>query len=127
MQSIPVDGTRLGTMTCIVAPEARVANRETGEIKTNRDGTPVFTVGVAVRQEGRRASIIEISVTGEPVGITEGVRVEVAGLTAFSWAMGDRHGLSFRADTITRALPGVPAAPPATAPASGASRKGGES
>ncbi|GAA2154568.1 hypothetical protein GCM10009760_53600 [Kitasatospora kazusensis] len=123
MQSIPVDGTRLGTMTCIVAPEVRIANRETGEIKKDRDGQTVYTVGVAVRQEQRRASLIEISVSGEPAGVTEGVRVTVTGLTAFSWAMGDRHGLSFRADSITPA----PAAPTASAPAAAASgRKGGD-
>lgn len=54
--------------------------------------------------------------SGEPVGVTEGVRVQVTGLTAFSWAMGDRHGLSFRADAITPV--------PASAPV--ASRKGGD-
>ncbi|WP_395294739.1 hypothetical protein ACF9IK_15175 [Kitasatospora hibisci] len=118
MQSIPVDGTRLGTMTCIVAPEARVANRETGEVRKDRDGQTVYTVGVAVRQDGRRASIIEISVSGEPAGVVEGVQVHVTGLTAFSWAMGDRHGLSFRADSITPAP--APAAP-------AASRKGSDS
>lgn len=117
MQSIPVDGTRLGTMTCIVAPEVRIANRETGEVRKDRDGQTVYTVGVAVRQDGRRASIIEISVSGEPVGVVEGVRVHVTGLTAFSWAMGDRHGLSFRADAITP----VPAPAPAAS-----SRKGGD-
>lgn len=122
MQSIPVDITRLGTMTCIVAPEVRLANRETGEVKTNREGVPVYTVGVAVRQEGRRASIIEISVTGEPVGVAEGVRVTVSGLVAFSWAMGDRHGMSFRAESITPAPPATPPAP-ASVPAS---RKGGD-
>ncbi|TQF05414.1 hypothetical protein E6W39_28240 [Kitasatospora acidiphila] len=121
MQSIPVDITRLGTMTCIVAPEVRLANRETGEVKTNREGVPVYTVGVAVRQEGRRASIIEISVNGEPVGVAEGVRVTVTGLVAFSWAMGDRHGMSFRADSIT---PAPPVTPPATTVP--ASRKGGD-
>ncbi|MFF3073115.1 hypothetical protein [Kitasatospora sp. NPDC057936] len=121
MQSIPVDGTRLGTMTCIVAPEVRIANRDTGEVRKDREGQTVYTVGVAVRQDGRRASIIEISVSGEPVGVVEGVRVHVTGLTAFSWAMGDRHGLSFRADAITP----VPTAAPASAPAS-SSRKGGD-
>ncbi|GAA1982217.1 hypothetical protein [Kitasatospora viridis] len=112
MQSIPVDTARLGTMTCIVAPEVRLANRETGEVRTTREGVPVYTVGVAVRQEGRRASIIEVSVNGEPAGITEGTRVTLTGLVAFSWAMGDRHGLSFRAESITPA-PTAPAATPA--------------
>ena len=27
--------------------------------------------------------------------------LKVTGLTAFMWAMGDRHGVSFRADAIT--------------------------
>jgi hypothetical protein len=124
-----VDVARLGTMTCIVAPEVRLANRETGEVKTTRDGVPVYTVGVAVRQEGRRASIIEISVNGEPAGITEGSRVSVTNLVAFSWAVGDRHGLSFRADTITPApATAAPTTPPtsATAPATGPVRKGGD-
>ncbi|MFJ2191545.1 hypothetical protein ACIOJE_27045 [Kitasatospora sp. NPDC087861] len=86
-------------------------------MRKDREGQTVYTVGVAVRQDGRRASIIEISVSGEPIGIVEGVGVAVTGLTAFSWAMGDRHGLSFRADAITSI--------PASAPASG-SRKGGD-
>lgn len=117
MQSIPVDPSRLGTMTCIVAPEARLANRETGEVRKDREGNTVFTVGVAVRQEGRRASVIEISVSGEPVGVVEGVRVNVTGLVAVSWSMGDRHGMSFRADAIT---------PAPAAPAPSVSRKGGD-
>ncbi|GAA2751094.1 hypothetical protein [Kitasatospora cinereorecta] len=79
----------------------------------------MYTVGVAVRQEGRRASVIEISVSCEPVGVTEGVRVSVTGLTAFSWAMGDRHGLSFRADAITPA-------PGQTTPPAPAGRKAGD-
>ncbi|MFI6443543.1 hypothetical protein [Kitasatospora sp. NPDC050543] len=122
MQSIPVDGTRLGTMTCIVAPEARMANRETGEVRKDREGNTVYTVGVAVRQEGRRASVVEISVSGEPVGVVEGVRVSVTGLVAFSWAMGDRHGLSFRADAITPA----PVAPAASSAPAATGRKGGD-
>ncbi|MER5638727.1 hypothetical protein ABT095_17400 [Kitasatospora sp. NPDC002227] len=123
MQSIPVDGTRLGTMTCIVAPEARLANRETGEVKKDRDGNTIYTVGVAVRQEARRASVVEISVAGEPVGVVEGVRVNVTGLVAFSWAMGERHGLSFRADSIT---PAPPVTPPAAPAGSSSARKGGD-
>lgn len=38
---------------------------------------------------------------GQPKGIEEGMLLKVTGLTAFSWAMGDRHGISFRADAIT--------------------------
>ncbi|MFB6771249.1 SCO3933 family regulatory protein [Streptomyces sp. NPDC056337] len=101
MQSIPVDTTRLGVLRCAIAPEAKLSNPETQEVKKDRDGNPVYTVAVTVRQDRRRISVIEIAVSGEPKGIQEGQIVKVTGLTAFAWAMGDRHGISFRADAIT--------------------------
>lgn len=101
MQSIPVDTTRLGVLRCAIAPEAKLSNPATQEVKKDRDGNPVYTVAVTVRQDRRRISVIEIAVSGEPKGIQEGQIVKVTGLTAFAWAMGDRHGISFRADAIT--------------------------
>ncbi|NEB32430.1 hypothetical protein G3I62_25645 [Streptomyces sp. SID14446] len=109
MQSIPVDTARLGVLRCAIAPEAKISNFETQEVKRDRDGNPVWTVAVTVRQDGRRISVIEIAVTGQPKGIDEGQIVKVTGLTAFAWAMGDRHGISFRADAITP-VQGAPAA-----------------
>ncbi|MCD0482136.1 hypothetical protein LO771_06820 [Streptacidiphilus sp. ASG 303] len=112
MQSIPVDVARLGTLMCVVPPEPKLINQETGEVRRDREGVTVYTVGVSVRQDGRRASVIEIAVSGEPKGVAEGVRVQVKDLQAFAWAMGDRHGMSFRAAAITPALAGpAPAAP----------------
>ncbi|WP_329019165.1 SCO3933 family regulatory protein [Streptomyces sp. NBC_00690] len=101
MQSIPVDTARLGVLRCAIAPEVKYSNAETKEVKKDRDGNPVYTVAVTVRQDGRRISVVEIAVTGEPKGVTEGSEVRVTGLTAFAWSMGDRHGISFRADAIT--------------------------
>lgn len=118
MKSIPVDTSRLGVLRCAVEPEAKVSNFETKEVKKDRDGNTIYSVGVTVRQEGRRVSVIEISVTGEPKGVTEGVEVRVTGLEAFSWSMGDRHGISFRAAAITP----VPAA---GGPGTAATGKGG--
>lgn len=108
MQSIPVDVARLGVLRCAIAPEAKITNSETQEVKRDRDGNPVYTVAVTVRQDGRRISVIEIAVSGAPKGIEEGQIVKVTGLTAFAWSMGDRHGISFRADTVT-AVHGGPA------------------
>lgn len=105
MQSIPVDTTRLGVLRCAIAPEEKLTNPETQEVKRDRDGNPVWTVAVTVRQDGRRISVIEIAVSGRPTGIEEGQIIQVTGLTAFVWSMGDRHGVSFRADAITP-LPG---------------------
>ncbi|MEU3245814.1 hypothetical protein [Streptomyces sp. NPDC006875] len=101
MQSIPVDTARLGVLRCAITPEAKISNFETQEVKKDRDGNTVYTVAVTVRQDGRRISVIEIAVAGEPKGIEEGQILKVTGLTAFAWAMGDRHGISFRADAIT--------------------------
>ncbi|CBG72387.1 putative regulatory protein [Streptomyces scabiei 87.22] len=124
MQSIPVDTARLGVLRCAIAPEVKFSNTETQEVKKDRDGNPVYTVAVTVRQDRRRISVIEIAVSGEPTGIEEGQIVKVTGLTAFAWSMGDRHGVSFRADAITP----IPTAPttPATGSGAAAQRKGGE-
>ncbi|QEU94645.1 hypothetical protein [Streptomyces kanamyceticus] len=114
MQSIPVDTARLGVLRCAIAPEAKISNSETQEVKKDRDGNTVYTVAVTVRQDRRRISVIEIAVSGEPNGIQEGQVVKVTGLVAFAWAMGDRHGVSFRADAVTP-VSGAPAAGPAKA------------
>ncbi|WP_406270553.1 hypothetical protein OHT93_18930 [Streptomyces sp. NBC_00191] len=108
MQSIPVDTARLGVLRCAIAPEAKISNTETQEVKKDRDGNTIYTVAVTVRQDRRRISVIEIAVTGEPKGVEEGQIVQVTGLVAFAWAMGDRHGISFRADAVTP-VPGTPA------------------
>ncbi|SHK76758.1 hypothetical protein [Streptomyces yunnanensis] len=118
MQSIPVDTSRLGVLRCAVAPEPKIADFETKQVKKDRDGNTVYTVGVTVRQQGRRVSVIEIAVPGEPKGIVEGTEVRVTGLEAFAWAMGDRHGISFRAAAITPA-------PAPSATSAGVAGKGG--
>lgn len=119
MQSIPVDTTRLGVLRCAVGPEPKIADFESKEVKKDRDGNTVYTVAVTVRQDGRRVSVIEIAVPGEPKGVVEGSEVRVTGLEAFAWAMGDRHGISFRAAAITP----VPA--PASSATSSAGKGGG--
>ncbi|MGW4077267.1 SCO3933 family regulatory protein [Streptomyces asiaticus] len=108
MQSIPVDTSRLGVLRCAVGPEPKIADFESKEVKKDREGNTVYTVAVTVRQDGRRVSVIEIAVPGEPKGVVEGSEVRVTGLEAFAWAMGDRHGISFRASAITP-VPAVPA------------------
>ncbi|AGP55961.1 regulatory protein [Streptomyces rapamycinicus] len=117
MQSIPVDTTRLGVLRCAVGPEPKIADFESKEVKKDRDGNTIYTVAVTVRQDGRRVSVIEIAVPGEPKGVVEGSEVRVTGLEAFAWAMGDRHGISFRAAAITPV--------PASASSATAAGKGG--
>jgi len=111
MQRIPVDVARLGSLMCVVPPEPRV-NQETGQIRTDADGTETWVVGVSVRQlDRRRADVIEVTVSGEPKGITEGMRVILNDLMAVAWEIDGRKGTSFRASAV---LPGAaPVSPPA--------------
>ncbi|WP_255952214.1 SCO3933 family regulatory protein [Streptomyces odontomachi] len=100
MQSIPVDVARLGIVMCVVPPEPRV-NRDTGEVRKDREGNPTWTVGLAVRQkDGRRADVIDVTVSGEPAVISEGARVDVVDLVATSWEIDGRKGTSFRAAAV---------------------------
>ncbi|KIZ17935.1 hypothetical protein SNA_11140 [Streptomyces natalensis ATCC 27448] len=118
MQTMPIDVGRLGTFLCVVPPEPR-ANPETGELRKDRDGNPIYVVGVAVRQaDRRRADVIDISVPAEPQGIAEGMPVLVNHLVATYWQIGDRSGIAFRASTIT------PAGPPAGPSASSSGNRG---
>ena len=100
-----------GTL-CVGAPAPKLVSNETGEIKRDRDGTPVFSVPVVVK-DGYRVSVIEIAVPGEPAGITEGVRIKALGLVALPWSMGERSGISFRADSLIPAPPTPPSGAPA--------------
>ncbi|MEV8310778.1 hypothetical protein AB0P36_26340 [Streptomyces flavidovirens] len=122
MQTIPVDVGRLGTMLCVVPPEPKV-NRETGEIRKDRDDNPVWVVGVAVRQQGnRRMDAIEVAVPGPLQGIAEGMRVTVVDLVAIAWEIGGRSGTSFRASAVRPESP----APASSVPPRGAKSAGGE-
>lgn len=100
MQSIPVDMARLGSVMCVVPPEPRM-NPDTGEVRKDREGNPVWVVGVSVRQlEKRRADVIDIAVSGQPQGISEGARVVVVDLVATAWEIDGRKGTSFRAAAV---------------------------
>ncbi|MGW2545031.1 SCO3933 family regulatory protein [Kitasatospora sp. NPDC001574] len=105
LKNLPLDVGRLGVALC-VAVDAKV-DPETGVIKTDKEGRAVWTVGVAVRPEGRKTALIEVAVSGEPAGVEVGQVVSLVGLEAFWWEMNGRAGLSFRADSVVLAAAGV--------------------
>ncbi|WFB09604.1 hypothetical protein LRS74_23070 [Streptomyces sp. LX-29] len=123
MKQIPVDTARLGALMCVVPPEPRT-DRDTGQVRTDRDGRTQYLVGVAVRQmDARTTDVIEVVVPGEPMGITEGVRLRIDGLVATQWEIEGRKGVSWRATAV------IPADAGPAAPAGGAGRgkaSGGE-
>lgn len=136
MQSIPIDTAQLGGVLCVRVPEPRV-NRETGEVRTNRDGEPLFVIAVALLQAERRgADVVDVVIPGEPPRIPEGARVRLTELVQRAWEMEGRSGVSYRAASV--AVEPGPGAPPSSAPpgsssssspssASSARGKGGES
>jgi hypothetical protein len=50
MRSIPVDTSRLGVLRCAVQPEAKISAFDTQEVKKDKEGNAIHTVGVMVRQ-----------------------------------------------------------------------------
>ncbi|MDA8071186.1 MAG: hypothetical protein M0Z82_06165 [Actinomycetota bacterium] len=94
---LPIDTQHLSFIVAS-APEP-VLDFESKAPRTDTDGRPLFAVSVvALGSEG--ADILTVKVAGEPRGITQGLPVRVAGLLGTTWQMGDRHGVSFRAEVI---------------------------
>jgi len=94
---LPIDTQHLSFIAA--NPPEPVIDFESKLPRTDPDGKPVFALGVvALGNEG--ADVLTVKVAGEPKGITQGLPVKVTGLVATTWQMGDRHGVSFRADAI---------------------------
>ena len=90
-------------MTLIVGGIEPVVDRSTGAVRIDRDsGAPLFTVHVmAISAGDPKPEQWPVRVSGEPSGFGVGGVVQVKNLVAMTWEMEDRHGLSFRAESIT--------------------------
>ncbi len=102
MRSIPVDISKF-TFVCVSTSRPRVANQDTGEVKVDRDGNTVYTVGLSAADESGRVELVNVSISGDPdVGI--GQIVAPVGLVAFPWEQTrggqTRWGIAFRANQI---------------------------
>lgn len=99
MQTIPVDVGRLGSFMCVVPAETRKTPE--GQVRTDREGRPIWVIGLSVRQVGnRRADVIDVALPEQPQGIAEGARVTVTDLVATQWEIDGRSGTSFRASSV---------------------------
>jgi hypothetical protein len=102
MRNIPVAAESV-LFICTTTPQARIANRETGEVKQNKAGQTLYQVGVcAIQTDGEReeATTLQVTVPGEPRGLTRGAPVRFTNLVAMPWEQGDRHGVAYRAESI---------------------------
>lgn len=109
MKNLPLDAGKLGAALCVGVEIKTDPN--TGAVKADPEGVPLWVVSVAVRPEGRKGALIEVSVSGEPVGLVVGGYVQLHNPEAFWWEIAGRAGLSFRADRVTPAP--APVAPEA--------------
>jgi hypothetical protein len=102
---IPVDTARL-TFVCVTDPRPRLVSQETGEVKTDRNGQVVYQVGLSAADSSGRVELVNVSVPGEP-RVRVGQVAEVTGLVGFVWEQSRngqaRHGIAYRADSITAA------------------------
>jgi hypothetical protein len=99
MQQIRME-TSGALLICVVAPQVRMKNQDTGEVRTDRlTGQPLYQVGVCYAV-GRTAEVLRVSVVGEPKGLVVGQAVKVTGLRAIQWEQDNRRGTAYKADAI---------------------------
>ncbi|SDR05256.1 hypothetical protein [Thermostaphylospora chromogena] len=95
---IPVDTSKL-TITCVKAPRPRLLNKDTGEVKTDKNGNTVYEITASVEDDSGRIELVRIGTTGEPP-ITAGDRINAVGLVGYLWEMSGRWGISYRASAL---------------------------
>ena len=116
MVALPIDTARFTGIICAVDPVPRLANRETGQVRVDRQtGQTIYQVGLCL-MSGTAADVVTVSVPGEPSGVQRGMPVQVRDLVATPWENEGRHGIAFRAAEIK----------PLSAPPSTPSRSAGK-
>lgn len=99
---IPVDVAKL-TFVCVSGPRPRLVSKDTGEVKVDKQGRTVYTVGLSAADESGRVELVNVNVSGEPA-VSIGQVVEPVELVGFLWEQtrnGElRWGISYRAASI---------------------------
>jgi hypothetical protein len=94
---LPVDTSAM-TLVAMAPPEP-VVDFATRAPKADPNGLPLYTVQVAA-MFGDQGEVLAVKVAGEPAGIRPGMAVEISGLVAQPWELGERSGISYRAAAI---------------------------
>jgi hypothetical protein len=98
---LPID-TRGMQLICVKDPEP-VVDFETRAPRADANGEPLWTLDVLVMAAGAGGEVITITKAGKPEGVTQGTPLEIEGLVAQPWSMGDRSGVSFRVAQLSPA------------------------
>jgi hypothetical protein len=94
---LPVDTSAM--VLVAMAKAEPVVDFTTRQPKADPNGQPLYTVQVAAMYDDQ-GEVLAVKVAGQPAGISPGMAVEVAGLVAQPWALGERSGVSYRAAAI---------------------------
>ncbi len=94
---LPIDTSGM-TLLCATPPEP-VIDFDTRRPRADENGEPIYQLQVVALGEGG-AEVLQVKVSGQPKGITQGAPVKVTGLVATPWSMNDRSGVSFRAAKV---------------------------
>lgn len=94
---LPIDVSGM-TFLSASAPEP-VVDFESKRARVDENGQPLFSVQIVALVDGG-AEVLAVKVAGEPVKVGQGVPVKLVGLVATPWSMGDRSGVSFKAERI---------------------------
>lgn len=99
---LPIDVSALQFLVA-VGP-VPVIDFESKTPRADDNGEPLYTVQLVAMGEGK-ADILPVKLAGSPGMLGPGTPVEVTGLVATPWSMGDRSGVSFRAASIEAKIP----------------------
>lgn len=106
---IPVDTSRLN-FTCVKPARPRLVNRDTGEIKRDKDGKIVYEVTVSVEDTFGRLELLKIGTSVEP-DISAGDEVTPVNLVGYVWEQmiggAARWGIAYKAADFIRTAPGM--------------------
>lgn len=114
MRVLPIDVSAFSQVLCVgVRPKMfrETADSEPRQ-RTGSDGvTPQWTAEILFRgDEDQKSDLEEVTLTQTSKPEIDGP-IEFTGLVGVSWTMGDRHGIAFRADSISKAGESAPARP----------------
>ncbi|GAB2527191.1 SCO3933 family regulatory protein [Nocardiopsis aegyptia] len=100
MRNIPVDTAQM-TFIAAGSPRPKVKDRQTGEIKYNADGSPMWQLKVLAQVEDNDAETLLVSFpAAHAITARLGTPLTVQGLTAIPWETNGRHGVAFAAATV---------------------------
>ena len=94
---LPLDTSQI-TFQAVGSPEPAV-DFATKQPKTDENGAPLFNVQVVAISNGE-AEIMQVRVSGEPAKFGPSTSLRITGLFASPWTMGDRSGISYRAEKV---------------------------